>query len=75
VKTPRKANSTVKDLFGGIAYNLVADERNLHSVTILTDLLARYHEARAELNSKGLILSRSGDVPRANPVAVIACPC
>lgn len=69
MQSPKELNSTGKSIFRRIAKIVTVDDRNLHAVTILADLLARYREAQADLNANGLVFVSSQGVPRANPAS------
>lgn len=69
MQSPKELNAVGKSIFRRIAKVVTADERNIHAVTILADLLARYREAQDDLNKNGLVFVSSQGVPRANPSA------
>ena len=67
MRSPNELNAVGKTIFRRLAKIVTADERNIHTLTILADLLARYRECQEDLNRNGLVFVSSQLVPRANP--------
>ncbi len=69
MRSPNELNTTGKSIFRRLAKTIATDERNIHAITILADLPARYREAQNDLNKNGLVFVSSQGVPRSNPSA------
>ncbi len=69
MQKPKGLNKQGRDTFDELSKIIEVTDRNIHSLTILADLLSRYREAQSDLNKNGLTFVSSQGVPRANPAA------
>lgn len=64
---PITLNAKSKAIYKRLSKLIEIDESNIDSLTILSDLISRYHECQAEIDKHGIIVTSSTGVIRQNP--------
>lgn len=67
--TPATLNAKSKKIFVQLTKIVPETEKTVHSLTILADLISRFHDCQKSLDEYGIVFVSSQGVPRSNPAS------
>ncbi len=67
MRNPKNLNAKSKVIFNELCKLIDVDESNIYPVTILADLISRYHQCQKEIDANGITVVSATGVIRQNP--------